>query len=83
LHVLAERQKTQTQERLLGSLADVLWEQAKPDPDQADARIIFGYTPDYQRVALHLPDDRQLDNTITPVRIMALAHGQNHLLAEA
>ncbi|QFY44787.1 tRNA (N(6)-L-threonylcarbamoyladenosine(37)-C(2))-methylthiotransferase MtaB [Candidatus Methylospira mobilis] len=82
LHLLAERQKTQAQAHLLGSIAEILWEQAKPAPEQTGLDIISGYTPDYQRVALLLTDGRQLENTITPVRITALATEQDYLLAE-
>jgi threonylcarbamoyladenosine tRNA methylthiotransferase MtaB len=82
LHRLAERQKAQAQASLIDCVAEVLWEQARPDPDQAGAQIVFGYTPNYQRVALRYMDDRQLENTITPVRIVAPAPGQDYLLAE-
>jgi len=82
LHGLAEQHKTRAQARLIGSVAQVLWEQARPDPDQLGARIVFGYTPDYQRVALRFLGGQSLENTITPVRITALAPGQDYLLAE-
>jgi len=82
LHLLAERQKTQAQAHLLGSVAAILWEQAKPAPDHTGLDMISGYTPDYHRVALHLAGGRRLENTITPVRITALAAEQDFLLAE-
>lgn len=82
LHGLAAQQRTRAHERLIGRVADVLWEQAKPDPEQPDSWINFGYTQDYHRIALHLPDAQQLDNTITAVKITALAPEQDYLLAE-
>jgi threonylcarbamoyladenosine tRNA methylthiotransferase MtaB len=71
LHQLAETMKTDFQERNLGEVFPVLWEAQKEQ--QEDGRIkVFGYTPNYLRVATLISADQCLENRITKVKLASI-----------
>ncbi len=79
LHRLAETMKSGFQTRNLGEIFPVLWEGQKEQ--QEDGLIkVFGYTPNYIRVAVLLPPGQSIENQIISARPFAI--DENYLLAE-
>ena len=71
LHQLAKTMKSDFQQRNLGEIFPVLWEAQKEQ--QEDGRIkVFGYTPNYLRVATLIPADQCLENRITKVKLASI-----------
>ncbi|MGX2041461.1 tRNA (N(6)-L-threonylcarbamoyladenosine(37)-C(2))-methylthiotransferase MtaB [Methylocaldum sp. MU1018] len=80
LHEVSERLKRASFERFLGREFPVLWETEKAAPD--DRLDVFGYTPNYLRVAARAEPERSLANRITAARLTAIADSGDYLLAE-
>ncbi len=79
LHQLAETMKTDFQKRNLGQNFSVLWE-AQTEL-LADGQIkVFGYTPNYLRVATLIPAEHSLKNQIIPANPVTIY--ADHLIAE-
>lgn len=71
LHQLAKTMKSNFQEQNLEEVFPVLWEAQKEQQD--DGRIkVFGYTPNYLRVATLIPADQYLENRITKVKLASI-----------
>ena len=68
LHQLAETMKSQFIEKNNGEKFDVLWEGYKQQLDKGE-QLIFGYTPNYLRVACKISADKSIENKILPVRL--------------
>lgn len=81
LHAISEKQKRMTFERFLGREFPVLWETEKSASDETPE--VFGYTPNYLRVAVRAEPGESLANRITTVRLTAVADSGDHSLAEA
>ncbi len=80
LHELSERLKRANFERFLGREFPVLWETEKAASD--DVPEVFGYTPNYLRVAARAEAEQSLANRITSARLRAVADSGDYLLAE-
>lgn len=80
LHELSERLKRANFERFLGREFPVLWETEKAASD--DVPEVFGYTPNYLRVAARAEAKQSLANRITNARLRAVADSGDYLLAE-
>lgn len=79
LHQLAETMKTDFQKNNLGEVFPVLWE--AQNEQQEDGRIkVFGYTPNYLRVAVLIPAESSLENQIIPTIPVTIC--ADHLIAE-
>jgi threonylcarbamoyladenosine tRNA methylthiotransferase MtaB len=80
LHEVSEGLKRANFERFLGREFPVLWETEKATSD--DVPEVFGYTPNYLRVATRTEPGESLANRITTVRLTAVADSGDYLLAE-
>lgn len=79
LHHKAETMKTDFQQRNLGEVFPVLWE--AQNEQQADGQIkVFGYTPNYLRVATLIPAEHCLENQITLAKPHTIF--MDHLIAD-
>lgn len=65
LHQLAEQMKQDFLTQNLGESQDILWEGQKEEIDATKHRV-FGYTPNYLRVATIIDSSEILENTISP-----------------
>ncbi|GFO70893.1 threonylcarbamoyladenosine tRNA methylthiotransferase MtaB [Bathymodiolus japonicus methanotrophic gill symbiont] len=65
LHQLAEQMKKNFLIQNLGGSQDILWEGQKEEID-ATKHKVFGYTPNYLRVATIIDNSEILENTISP-----------------
>ena len=79
LHQLAEQMKQNFQTQTLGKSADILWEGQKEEIDATKHRV-FGYTPNYLRVATIIDNSKSLENKISPA--IAREMSENYLLTE-
>ena len=79
LHALAETMKTSFQKRTLGNNFPVLWE-AQTEQQANGKSKVFGYTPNYLRIATELSDEQCYENQIISAKPVAIC--EDHLLAE-
>ncbi|GAB6141741.1 tRNA (N(6)-L-threonylcarbamoyladenosine(37)-C(2))-methylthiotransferase MtaB [Methylosoma difficile] len=79
LHQLAETLKTQFYEANLGRTFPVLWE-AYSEPLADGKQRVFGYTPNYLRVATEIPANESVENQTIPVTLTAVK--DSYLLGE-
>lgn len=71
LHTLGEQLKQAWLQQQVGGTADVLWEYGRvADGGQ---RIYTGYTPNYCKVMVSVPENVHLDNKITPTLLCGVA----------
>ncbi len=68
LHQLAETMKSQFIEKNIGKKFNVLWEGHKQQLDDGE-QLIYGYTPNYLRVACKISADKSIENKILSVRL--------------
>ncbi|HYE37331.1 tRNA (N(6)-L-threonylcarbamoyladenosine(37)-C(2))-methylthiotransferase MtaB [Methylocaldum sp.] len=80
LHEVSERQKRAGLEQFLGREFPVLWETERTAPD--NSFDVFGYTPNYLRVAARAEPERSLANRITAARLTVIADSGDYLLAK-
>lgn len=80
LHRLAERHRQAMLRRFVGREFPVLWEGVRAGED--GRAEIYGYTPNYLKVGMAVPDGTALSYRITPVRLTGLADGGDYLRAE-
>jgi len=71
LHKLAQNMKEHTMTQNLGKQFPVLWE-ANNQPPRSGSQQYFGYTPNYLRVAVSVPEQSKLENNISPVVLEAM-----------
>ncbi len=81
LHLLAELMKLDTYNRNSGHIIPILWE-SQPSLAESETTEVFGYTPNYIRVATAVGDSENLENQIRPARLKAVAPSGDHVLAE-
>lgn len=79
LHQLAEQMKQSFFEKNLNRSFEILWEGQKEEVDATQHKV-FGYTPNYLRVATIIDNIQSLENKITTVQIRDIAG--NYLLTE-
>ena len=72
LHELAESMKQQFIEENLGQEQAILWEGHKQALDNGK-QLVFGYTPNYLRVACEISTDDKIENTIINAKLEATA----------
>ncbi|NOR68724.1 MAG: tRNA (N(6)-L-threonylcarbamoyladenosine(37)-C(2))-methylthiotransferase MtaB [Methylomarinum sp.] len=72
LHELAESMKQQFVEENLGQEQAILWEGHKQALDNGK-QLVFGYTPNYLRVACEISTDDKIENTIINAKLEATA----------
>jgi threonylcarbamoyladenosine tRNA methylthiotransferase MtaB len=80
LHRLAERHRQAMLRRFVGREFPVLWEGVRAGED--GRAEIYGYTPNYLKVGMAVPDGTALSYRITPVRLTGVADGGDYLRAE-
>lgn len=71
LHSLADNLKRSWLQQQLGQCVPVLWEYARQET--AGQKLYTGYTPNYCKVLVSVPDNQTLENTITATRLNAVA----------
>ncbi len=81
LHELAQVMKQERMSGCLGRTFRVLVE-GQPSIDEDGRPLYFGYTPNYMRVALRVPEDHSLENQIRSVRLRSVSDCGGHLLGE-
>ena len=64
LHTLGERLKREWLQQQVGKTVPVLWEYGRATED--GQRIYTGYTPNYAKVMVSVPDGANLENAIVP-----------------
>ena len=79
LHQLAEQMKQDFLQQNLNKSFDILWEGQTEDIDTT-RRKVFGYTPNYLRVATVIDNTTSLENKITTAKAKDII--ENHLIAE-
>ncbi len=79
LHKLAAGMKREFAGMQLGQDFPVLWERHREEDEKGQVRV-FGYTPNYLRVAQIEAESASLENRIIPVKLVEVA--ENHLLCE-
>ena len=79
LHQLAEQMKQSFMQQNLGESVDILWEGQKEDINETQHRV-FGYTPNYIRVATMISDGESIENQIIPA--LSKEINENYLLTE-
>ena len=79
LHQLAEQMKQDFLQQNLNKSFDILWEGQTEDIDTT-RRKVFGYTPNYLRVATVIDNTKSLENKITTAKAKDII--ENHLIAE-
>lgn len=79
LHELAAIMKQEFIEKQLGQGAAVLWEGQREEAKD-NQQLIFGYTPNYLRVACLTKNADELENTITSVKLESAA--SNYILSK-
>ena len=72
LHELGDQLKHAWLQSQLGQTVAVLWEYGKPDEMQGHTTTYIGYTPNYCKVAVTVPSDVLLENTIAQTRLDAV-----------
>jgi threonylcarbamoyladenosine tRNA methylthiotransferase MtaB len=70
LHQLADTLKRSWLHQQVGQSVPVLWEYARQET--AGQKLYTGYTPNYCKVLVSVPDNQTLENTITTTRINAV-----------
>ena len=68
LHAVAAKMKHDFIDSQLGQSMPVLWE-AHREPQQNGSELVFGYTPNYLRVACEISPDESLENQIIFVQL--------------
>jgi threonylcarbamoyladenosine tRNA methylthiotransferase MtaB len=81
LHELAQAMKRERMRTCLGRTFPVLLE-SQPSTAADGIPLCFGYTPNYMRAALRIPEGRNLENQIRSVRLKSLSECGSHLLGE-
>lgn len=81
LHQLAESMKVKTYSRYIGCTVPVLWE-SRFRAQGSEPIKVFGYTPNYLRVATIVEQPDDLENQIKPAQLKSIAPSGDHLLAE-
>lgn len=81
LHILAESMKLNTFNRNSGNTVPVLWE-IQSSVAESESTVVFGYTPNYLRVATVVEKSDKLENQIRPARLKTVAQSGEHVLAE-
>ncbi len=79
LHGIAESMRQQNFARFLGQEFPVLWE-GHTEPMANEQLKVYGYTPNYLRVATLVSGESPLTNKILPARLERIEG--NHILAE-
>jgi len=79
LHQLGDEMRLQFYHDNLGNQYPVLWE-GYSEPVGIDRQRVFGYTPNYLKVACVISKDKSLENTITLASLIAV--GDNCIMAE-
>ncbi|HIG65891.1 MAG TPA: tRNA (N(6)-L-threonylcarbamoyladenosine(37)-C(2))-methylthiotransferase MtaB [Methyloprofundus sp.] len=79
LHQLAEQMKQSFMQQNLGESVDILWEGQKEEINETQHRV-FGYTPNYIRVATMISDGESIENQIIPA--LSREINENYLLTE-
>lgn len=79
LHRLAEQMKQNFMQQNLGQTTEILWEGQQEKIDDS-TRKVFGYTPNYLRVATIINSNESLENQINCAKTQELH--ENHLMAE-
>lgn len=79
LHQLADKMRLKFYQVNLGQQFPVLWE-AYSEPVGADKQRVFGYTPNYLKVASEISNDQSLENTTTLTTLKKVS--DNCILAE-
>ncbi|SMG66067.1 tRNA methylthiotransferase YqeV [methanotrophic bacterial endosymbiont of Bathymodiolus sp.] len=79
LHRLAEQMKQSFMQQNLGESVEILWEGQKEEIDASQHKV-FGYTPNYLRVATIINDSESLENQIIPA--LSREINENYLLTE-
>lgn len=79
LHELAADMKREFARMQLGQDFPVLWEGLREENENGQVRV-FGYTPNYLRVAQLAGEPESLENRIIPVRLAEVA--ENYVLGE-
>lgn len=74
LHELAETMKQQFSEENLKHQFSVLWEGHKQEIDD-NQHLVFGYTPNYLRVACKVPNTRSIENEIINTELLSIKEG--------
>lgn len=70
LHAVAEQLKHAWLQQQVGKTTPVLWEYGRSSDNQQ--RIYTGYTPNYCKVIVAVPETQVLDNQVTPVALHAV-----------
>jgi threonylcarbamoyladenosine tRNA methylthiotransferase MtaB len=79
LHRLAEQMKQSFMQQNLGESVEILWEGQKEEIDASQHKV-FGYTPNYLRVATIINDSESLEDQIIPA--LSREINENYLLTE-
>ncbi|KAF3984671.1 MAG: tRNA (N(6)-L-threonylcarbamoyladenosine(37)-C(2))-methylthiotransferase MtaB [Methylococcales symbiont of Hymedesmia sp. n. MRB-2018] len=79
LHQLAEQMKQQFIEQNISRQYPILWEAQKQVMTEKYS-LIFGYTPNYLRVACKVANDESIENQIIPAELQEMAEG--HLICQ-
>lgn len=79
LHLLAEQMKQTFMHQNLGKAAEILWEGQKEEID-ANKQKVFGYTPNYLRVATMINSKESLENQI--IHALPREINDNYLITE-
>jgi len=74
LHELAESMKQQFAEENLNQRFSVLWEGHKQEIDN-NQHLVFGYTPNYLRVACKVPDTESIENKMISAEMITIEKG--------
>ncbi len=71
LHQVAQTMKQQFMQSQLGKTMPILWE-GQTQPVDEQRQLVFGYTPNYLRVACCIDDTQNLENRILPATLTAV-----------
>ncbi len=74
LHVLAEEMKQQFAKENLNQEQKILWEGYKKDSGDNQS-LVFGYTPNYLRVACKIPTAESIENKIIKAQLKSIEEG--------
>jgi len=74
LHELAESMKQQFSKDNLNQQFSVLWEGHKKDIEN-NQHLVFGYTPNYLRVACKIPNTESIENKIIRAELRSIEEG--------
>ncbi|NOQ64097.1 MAG: tRNA (N(6)-L-threonylcarbamoyladenosine(37)-C(2))-methylthiotransferase MtaB [Methyloprofundus sp.] len=78
LHQLAEQMKLAFMQQNIGKSMDILWEGHTEEVSRTQHKV-FGYTPNYLRVATLVNNSESLENTITDAKTIEVV--ENYLLS--